>query len=156
MIDIAEQCSREALEIDEKEREESNPKIPHRLMNLSIVLIMKEKLEEASSNLCRASQLLVDKHDVTRIRVMFLQYVLLCLLKQDSDEFLQNLKVFLRGSPLNVYSDIVIKWDVQYFLVYLYQKLSIDTCKLLEALIKVINDPAKIEILDNFPQKSQT
>jgi tetratricopeptide (TPR) repeat protein len=150
LLDIAELSSREALEVDEKEREESDPKIPHRLMNLSIVFIMEGKFEEALANIERASRLLVGKQDVTKIRILFLHYVLSCLKMEDGIELLQNIKIILKGTPLNAFSDIVTKWEIQYLLIYLHEKVSPDAYKLLNILIKVINDPAKVHLLDDY------
>jgi hypothetical protein len=149
---LAEECLRHALEIDEHERELSDPKIPHRLMNLSTVLIMRDNLDEASEILDRAWRLLQNKQDVTSQRVLFLELSIAELHSVSGGKYLGYLKTLLTGAPLKTFSNIATNWEIHYLLIYLHQKLPQDTFEFLNALIKVLNDPARITILNDFRQ----
>jgi tetratricopeptide (TPR) repeat protein len=152
LLELAEECLRHALEIDEHERELSDPKIPHRLMNLSTVLIMRDNLDEASEILDRAWRLLQNKQDVTSQRVLFLELSIAELHSVSGGKYLGYLKTLLTGAPLKTFSNIATNWEIHYLLIYLHQKLPQDTFEFLNALIKVLNDPARITILNDFRQ----
>ncbi len=134
------------------ERELSDPKIPHRLMNLSTVLIMRDNLDEASDVLNRAWQLLQNKQDVTSQRVLYLQLSIAELRSVSGGKYLGYLKTLLSGAPLKSFSNIASNWEIHYLLIYLHQKLPSDTFRFLNALIKVLNDPARITILNDYRQ----
>ncbi|HBC80346.1 MAG TPA: hypothetical protein DEO60_13125 [Bacteroidales bacterium] len=152
LLELAEECLRHALEIDVHEREMSDPKIPHRLMNLSTVLIMRDNLDEASDVLNRAWQLLQNKQDATSQRVLYLQLSIAELRSVSGGKYLGYLKKLLTGAPLKTFSNIATNWEIHYLLIYLHQKLPRDTFRFLNALIKVLNDPARITILNDFRQ----
>jgi tetratricopeptide (TPR) repeat protein len=152
LLDLAEESLRHALEIDEHEREVSDPKIPHRLMNLSTVLIMRDNLNEASDVLARAWRLLQNKQDVTRLRVLFLQLSIAKLRSESGAEFLGYLKMLLTGTPLQTSSNIASNWEIHYLLIYLHQRLLPDIYLFLNELIKVINDQTRITKLNDLKQ----
>jgi hypothetical protein len=146
----AEALARKALAIDERARGEDHPKIPHRLSNLSVLLIMNGKHDEARQTLEHAWRLKGSQHDLTSARILFfsLGYALLCA--QPAAEFVGRLKTILSWETIPDYADVVDKWNIDIFLEYLRGILPAESCDFMSELSAVLNQEAPVSSLDRF------
>lgn len=150
LTELAEECLRSALAIDEQERPADDPKIPHRLMNLGTVLMMRGRLDEADEVLARAGNLLAGRTDITGPRVLFLQYVAALLRSRSGDDILARFKARIAGPLLQAPSNIVVRWEIQYLLTHLRHEIPAGTMPFLERLVRAMNDHGQLPALDEF------
>lgn len=149
-LENAESNLQRALKIDEDERGKNHPKIAHRLMNLSIALIMQDKFDKAKQCLTRAWSIKQGNHDITSMRILFLQFVKsLFELKPDSNN-LGQLKSLLTAEPLKDHADVSQTWDIDYFISFLGKKIPSETIEFLQALVNAMNDRSKVSELDKY------
>jgi len=147
----AESLLRQALELDEKTLGTTHPKIPHRLMNLSTVLIMQGKLDEARLRLTHAWQLKYGRHDLTSGRLLFVRVALALLELQPTKVFVGQLKTLLMQESVPDHADVARTWDIVCLIESLRPKLPPAGADFLEALADVLNDRKGLPRLDQFP-----
>jgi tetratricopeptide (TPR) repeat protein len=149
-IDEAVRLHREALQFDEELRGSNDPKIPHRLNNLSIALIMQENFDEAKQLLERAWSLKTNAHDQTSLRLLFIQTCASFLESNSSELFIGRLKTLLFEESLPNYADLTKTWDIADFIIYLSKRLPVTTIDFLHMLVAAFNDRSKISDLERF------
>jgi tetratricopeptide (TPR) repeat protein len=148
----AEPLLRRALELDDKTRGGTHPKIPHRLNNLCTVLIMQGKLEESKPLLSRAWQIKSGQHDLTSARVLFIRLALAFLKSQPTETFIGQLKTILVQESLTDHANVAKIWDISCFIEHLGNSgLGIPDFEFLRALVAAFNDRARLPALDRFP-----
>jgi tetratricopeptide (TPR) repeat protein len=147
----SESLLREALRLDEQLRGSSDPKIAHRLNNLSTVLIMQRNTDEAGQALVRAWAIKQSTaHDITSLRILFVRIMLALLEKESPAQFCGQLKTLLAVSDLGDKADVVKKWDIDCFVDQLRPKLPVEWAAFLTALTAVLNDRSQLSRLDEF------
>jgi tetratricopeptide (TPR) repeat protein len=147
----AEKYLRLALQIDKQFRGENSDKIPHRLMNLCISLVMQSKLAEAKENITYALKLKRDRHDITSARILFISLVITMLESNSEEVIIKKLKSIFSIGKLKANAGVAVKWDIGYFYKFLQTKLTPDKYEFLAELINVLNDQSKAPDLNLFP-----
>ncbi len=113
---------------------------------------MLGKLEEARQILAANWRLKAPPHANTTPRIAFLRHLIALLESQPDAPFIGQLKTLLTGPELPVSSDVVISWDIAYFIEFLKPKLGEHPAEFLTALVNVLNDRANLPTLDSFPE----
>jgi len=146
----AEALLRRALEKDIEDRGAAHPKIPHRLNNLSTVLVMLGKLDEAKGYLAKAWGLKRGRHDITSARILFVRLAVALLETQPIDPFLGKMKGLLTGGPLSDHADVTRTWDIGCFIEHLRPRLGSGIGDFLIALAAAVNDRSNLPGVDSF------
>ncbi len=144
-LDESLKCFQEALEIEERFRGRSDPKhplIPHRLHNLSMVLLMLGRIEEARSHLGRAWGLKEGSHDVTSLRILWVRLAVALLLQEPVGVFLGQLKTLLSERTFQVENQVDDYWNVQSVLAHLSGRIPEERSRLLSVVVDAINEGA--------------
>lgn len=135
-------CYQEALEIDEKRRacsDPKHPKIPHRLNNISMVLLLLRKTDEAKIHLARAWALKESSHDVTSARILWVRLAVAMLTNEPIGVYLGQLKTFFATQVYRVSNQVDDYWNVQSVLANLQKYLSPDYVQLLAVIVDALN-----------------
>jgi len=135
-------CYRKALAIDEKVRAQvdpNHPKIPHRLNNISMVLMLMGKTEEAKGHLERAWALKRQRHDVTSARILWVRVAVALLANEPFEFFLGQLKQLFDTQEFLVSNQVGDFWNVQNVLTYLHAHLTPEHFQLLNVLVDTLN-----------------
>jgi tetratricopeptide (TPR) repeat protein len=149
-LDRAELLVRKALQIDIDLSDNGNQKIPHRLNNLSSILIMQGKNDEAKLNLSKAWEKKKRKHDITSIRILFVRLTLAILENGQIDVYIGQLKTLFSMASLPDYANVVPTWDNEYFIRHLRPGLSHESADFLSTLSEVTNDTGLIYNLEKY------
>lgn len=128
-----------ALNIDEKVRESNHPKIAHRLNNISIVLLMLNRLDECKRNLSRAWKIKELKHDVTSLRILFIRTALCFVENKSPSIYLGQMKTLFTTPGWYASNEVDNFWNVKSLLNYLKTKLSIEQELFLETIVDSLN-----------------
>jgi tetratricopeptide (TPR) repeat protein len=139
----------EALQISEKLYARSNPKhpkIPHRVNNISMVLMMLSRFDETKSHLQRAWTLKECNHDVTSVRILWVRLAVAMLAKESPAVFIGQLKTLLSARESRVSNEVDDYWNVQSVLEYLCGRLSPEHGQLLAALVNALNAGAHFHL----------
>jgi len=131
---------------------DNHPLTINRHVNLALTLIMLWNLEEARQILAANWRLNAPPHANTTPRIVFLRHLTALLERQRDAPFLGQLKTLLNGAELPVASDVVVPWDIAYFIEFLKPKLGDHSTAFLTALVAALNDRAKLSDLDQFPE----
>ena len=137
-------CYQDALAIDEKLHtinEPSHPKIPHRLNNVSMVLLMLGLTDEAKLQLARAWSLKKSLHDTTSARILWVRVAVAMLSGEPPGVFLGQLKTVLELCEWRTANQVDNFWNVQSVVDYLNNKISALNGQLLATLVDVLNAP---------------
>lgn len=154
-FDEAEPLLREALSIDEEIRGPGEPKIAHRLNNLSTVLVLKGNFAEAKAHLARAWSIKQSTgHDITSPRILWMQLLIGLMENQPTNSYVGQMKSLLSGSPLGDLAHVVETWDISYILNFLQPKLGTRYMEFLGAILCTLNGRSSITELDRFPEWS--
>jgi tetratricopeptide (TPR) repeat protein len=141
-LEEALRCYEEALDLDEKLRGLGNPKhpkIPHRLNNVAMVLMMLGKTEGAKAHLARAWKLKEGNHDVTSVRILWVRLAVALLSKEPSEVFIGQMKTLFQMNGPRLAHEVDDYWNVQSVLCFLRNRLSPEPEQLLETLVDIIN-----------------
>ncbi|NUN08627.1 MAG: toll/interleukin-1 receptor domain-containing protein [Ignavibacteriaceae bacterium] len=149
-INEAEICIRKALLYDIKIRGGDHPKIAHRLNNLSSILLMQGKHNEAKDNLINAWNLKNFKHDITSPRILYVRLTTAILQKDSTGVYIGQLKTLFSLGPLPDYAEVSATWEPVHFVEYLRTNLGDDNSDFLLALADVTNDFNLLWILDKY------
>jgi hypothetical protein len=103
-------------------------------------------------HLSRAWNLKAGQHDITSQRILFVRLVIAFLEGESREMLAGQLKTLLTHGPLPDYADVVVVWDIGYFIEYLTPKLDPGTVGFLTALVEAMNDPAKLARLEEFSE----
>ncbi len=148
----AEKLLRDALDIELGAYPADHPSLPHRMANLSSVLLLQDKLGEARDLLSRAYIVDGPRGDATTARILYLDIVLSYCTDSDYSDALGKMKaLLLRGliKTRNSISNKVSFATVVEFL-FLHNKLSAAEREFLAALMEAINDDKKLADLERF------
>ena len=146
----AELLLRQAHEIETRVLPADSETHPHRLNNLSTVLIMQGKLEEAVKLLRRAWELMEGRHDATSVRILLSRLTISLLKARPPGIHLGRLKTLLLEGPQGVAGIITSKSTAAVKVDYLEKQLSRENFELLHALYRVANAEADIDELARF------
>jgi tetratricopeptide (TPR) repeat protein len=141
----------QALHIDEKLLGQNHPKIPHRLNNLSMALIMQNQISEAKKRLTRAGQLKSGQHDLTSARILFVRLAVALLDLEPAESFVGQLKILLSRGLTPDFSGVSQTWDVAFFTEHLRPLVSPDSADLLTAIAQALNETSDLASLNRFP-----
>ncbi len=140
----AEPYQRRALAIDERLREPSDPKIPHRTNNLAVVLVMQRKLDEAKPLLARAWHLKHGAHDLTSARVAWVRLAVAMLEHASPRVFLGQVKSLFGLSELPAYGEISLTWDYEPIVASLAPGLDASEVELLKRIAAALNSRHRV------------
>jgi hypothetical protein len=139
--------------MDEELRGLMDPKIAHRLNNLSTVLIMKGILAEAEKFLELAWSIKRSTgHDITSPRVLLVRLTLAMLESKPTDQYICQLRTLTVMPELSDNADVIKTWDIADFIEFLKPKLGEHNAEFLTALVAAMNDRTKLSTLDQFPE----
>ncbi len=150
LLDEAVRLHREALKWDEEKRGKSDPKIPHRLNNLSIALVMMNKLEEAKELTDRAWLLKSGSHDLTSMRILFVKLCIAFVKSEPTEKLIGRLKTLLCRDSVEDFASVNREWDIADFIGYLEGILGADKQQLVIALKNAIIVQSKVADLDGY------
>lgn len=145
----AELLLRQALEIESRLLARDASQLPHRLNNLSTVLLMQDKLGEAKRLLRRAWALMKGRHDSTSVRIMLSRLTISFLESKPSGIYLGRLKTLLKAPP-SVAGNITSTTRAAITVDYLKEQLSPGEVNLLHALFRAANDSEAVHDLNNY------
>ena len=145
----AERHLRDAIEIEDSQVAADSPKRPHRRNNLALVLLRAGKLVEARRVTAEAWRLKAGQHDVTSGRILFVR-IALRFLRGDSDVglYLGQLKTLLQRNALPCRGHIAPIWEIPDVITTLREKLRAGDAELLVHVAEVLNDHARLEVLE--------
>ncbi|MBF0217155.1 MAG: tetratricopeptide repeat protein [Candidatus Omnitrophica bacterium] len=150
-LDEAERLLREALSHDESSREPSDPKIAHRMNNLSIVLVMKEGYAEARELLSRAWTIkLASGHDITSQRILFVRSAAALLQNEPMEPYIGRIRALRQGDPPGDKANITQFWDIGDFLDHLRPRISARDLNFVTLLYKALNNREDTPELDQL------
>ena len=147
----AEPLLRQAREMESRLLPRNASQHPHRLNNLSTVLIMQLKLDEAKVLLRRAWALMKGKHDTTSVRIMISRLAVSLLESKPSGVYIGRLKTLLEMPP-RVAGIITPTTSAAVLVDHLKAQLSEEDFGLLHALYRAGNDPEQKPDLEKFEQ----
>lgn len=150
-LDEAETLMRQAIGIEVDLRRPDDPKIPHRLNNLAVILLVAGKLPDAMNENLRAWKLKAGKHDLTSGRILFVRAALAMLLGRPVEQYFGQLKTLLAKPDLPCLGNIDPIWHPEDCVNHLGAKLSAGQAGLLAKLAEVLNDHAVLPALDAHP-----
>ena len=127
-----------AFELDARLRPASDPKIPHRLSNLSLALLLAKKLHEAAEA-NRAAWAVRPGGDITTGRVLCVRVALAMLLGESYATPLGQLKTLL-GQHMTAKANVASKWAVTSVVRLWRQELADNDAALLGALVSSLDD----------------
>jgi len=127
-----------AFEMDVRLRPASDPKIPHRLSNLSLALLLAKKLHEAAEA-NRAAWAVRPGGDVTSGRILCVRVALAMLLGESYATALGQLRTLL-GQHITAKANVASKWPVNSVVRLWSQELPDNDAALLEALVSSLDD----------------
>lgn len=151
-----------ALEIDERlhsGNDPCNPKIPHRLNNIAMVLMMLGQHYEANTHLARAWSLKTGKHDVTSVRILWVRLALLILDHKPVQHILGQIKTALGMNESLISNSVDDFWNIESVLLYLQENIEPDQVILLTSIAEAINAGAHFHLppqgvsCSHMPQK---
>jgi tetratricopeptide (TPR) repeat protein len=146
----AELLLRQAHEIETRVLPSDSETHPHRLNNLSTVLIMQGKLDEAVKLLRRAWELMEGRHDTTSVRILLSRLTISLLESRPPGIHIGRLKTLFRDVPPGVAGIITPKTTAAVKVDYLVKQLSRENFELLHALYRVANAEAEVDELERF------
>ncbi|MBL4826186.1 MAG: tetratricopeptide repeat protein [Spongiibacteraceae bacterium] len=149
-LDEAELFARESLCIDEGLREAEDPKIAFRLKNLSTVLMMQGKLQEALRCNTRAWELSGGRIDVITGRILLIRVALCWLGDEEPCLYLGQLKTLLAAESLPLLGGIAREWRADDVIDYLRASLTQEQSRLLAVLVAVLNNVEEGSQLEGF------
>lgn len=150
----AELLLRQAREIENRLLARDATQHPHRLNNLSTVLIMQDKLEEAKTLVRQAWALMKGRHDTTSVRIQISRLTISLLESKPSGVYIGRLKTLLEMPP-SVAGNITATTGAAVTIDYLKPRLSSGDYEFLHALYRAANDPAEVDKLGEFEQWRQ-
>jgi len=136
----AEALLRRSLAIYERINGATHPIVRHRLINLSIIVIMQGHLDEAKALLARAWQMKSEQYDITSVRLLFVRLSVALLESQRIAEYVGQLKMLLALETLSDYANAGKAWNIDYFIVFLRRRLPPDSVGMLAALAAGLNE----------------
>jgi len=128
------------------------PKLPHRLNNLTLVLLLQDKLTDADAINHEAWSLTRSRSDITTARILFMRLVLCVRQSVSPAPYLGQLNTLLTGPALTAKGNVATQWDIAKPLEFLGEKLTSDHLDLLTALVAALNDRANLPALDAFSE----
>jgi len=147
----AEAHLRRAIEIERQTLPLDSPKHPHRLSNLSTVLIMQDKLDEAR-RLCGDAWILAAvRYDITNARLAFVRLTIALLEHDASACYLGHLKALLTAGTLEARGNVATTWEIDSYLESVRTRLTTPDADFLTALAAALNDRSKVSDLDRYP-----
>jgi tetratricopeptide (TPR) repeat protein len=146
----AEALLREALTAERRHYAADHPKLPHRMNNLTVVLAMQGKYDEAGRLNHDAYELNAVNPDVTTARILYVRLMLRLLEGRPIAETIALMRPLLAQPALAAKSNIALRWDFRDALDLLAPKLTPDQLKFLHTLLEVLNDHALRDQLDPF------
>lgn len=147
----AEPLMREALQIDERLRGPDDPKVAHRLNNLSSLLAISGKLAEAREHLQRAWSIKQRTgHDMTSPRVLFVRLTVALLESKPIGQFVGQLRTLAAMPEPADYANVIATWDIADFIEFLKPKLGEHDSSFLATLVAAMNDRTKLSVLESF------
>ena len=135
----AEPYQRRALALDERLREPGHPKIPHRLNNLAVVLVMQGKRDEAKPLLARAWELKRGCHDLTSARIVWVRLAVALVERAEPRVFLGQLKSLLALPELPAHGDVATTWNCESIIASLRPGLGSKDAELLTRAVAALN-----------------
>ena len=151
----AEPLMRGALQIDERLRGPDDPKVAHRLNNLSSLLVMSGRLSEAREHLQRAWSIKQrTSHDITSPRILFVRLTLALLESEPIGQYVGQLRTLAALPEPADHANVTATWGIAHFIEFLKPKLGEHEASFLVALAAAMNDRHKLLALDAFPQWS--
>jgi proteasome accessory factor A len=146
----AEPWCRRALQIDQAVRGNDDPKIPHRLNNLALVLVMQDKLSEARQRLARAWSLKAGQHDITSARVLWTRVTTALVGSEASGTFLGLMRSLFSLPSLPATGGVIRYWQVVPVVDFVRPRISPADADLLVQLAEVLNYRRRLPRLDAF------
>lgn len=146
----AEPWQRRALAIDVAVRGESHPKVPHRMNNLAMVLLMQGKLAEACDLLDRAWALKVGAHDLTSARILWTRIAVGLAGGAQYGRLIGIMKSLLSACDLRPVGEVSAHWTVVSIVDALWRRVSAPDGRFLIRLAEVLNTPADTAPLRAF------
>ena len=146
----AELLLRQAWEIETRVLSPDSETHPHRLNNLSTVLIMQGKLAESKGLLRRAWELMKGRHDTTSARILLSRLTISLLESKPPGIYIGRLTTLLQDRLLSVAGIITTTTRAAVTVDYLKSQLSGDNFEFLHALYRVINNEEETDKLGKF------
>ena len=149
LLDVAEALLRAALEVERYVYEPAHPKLPHRINNLSSVLLLKGDFEEVDRLTREAWTLKRNRHDMTSARILCLRIILAYSERSDADFFIGQCKSLLeRRTPLRYDGDVAREWNFERPLETLRTRIAPDEWSLVNLIVSALNDRRRIAALN--------
>jgi proteasome accessory factor A len=149
-LELAEALLRRALARELEFRRAGNPRVPHRLNNLSTVLLLRDQLPEAHRLLARAWRLKRNSHDLTSPRILFIRLIVAMLQSQSTATLVGQIKTLILRGTLPDHADVTRSWSIGPMIDTLRARVGGDNHALLKSLFAAINRPECAEALDQF------
>lgn len=147
---------REALEMETAALPAHHPKIPHRMNNLTgVLLILGEYAEAAELNWEAWQRKCRDGHDITSVRILYIRALLETVLGKSPGETLGRLKYLLAADDLAYHGDVTLHWSFHLRLDLLRDRLNPASYALFKTLLNVTNFQAPFVLLDCFEEWKQ-
>jgi len=149
----AEELLRRAIAADEGHVSAQHPTRSHQHNNLSLVLLLDNKLSAAAGSNTEAWQLkrtAEGGHDRTSGRILFVRLALLWLHSKEGELVLGQLHTLFAQGTLPNLGNVAMQWDVEDVLVSLKSRLSLGQHSFLTALVAALNDQKELDKLDQF------
>ncbi|MBU1699645.1 MAG: DUF4062 domain-containing protein [Candidatus Eisenbacteria bacterium] len=126
--------------------------LPHLMNNLTLVLLLRDKLHVADTLNREAWSLKQHRHDITSTRILFLR-VVYCYRRQTAPGlFIGQLKTLLTGPKLSAGISVVPAWNKDKPFEFHREELPSKQCDFLTALVDALNDRSRLRELDRFPE----
>jgi proteasome accessory factor A len=146
-LEDAEYLMQAALAIDEAVP--NLHKLPHRLNNLGVVLLLQGRTSEALDHVTQAWRLSGTRYDRTSVRTLVMRLAIAFLRHEPADLFIGQLKRHLAISPLPDFADVERRWRVTQMFESL-EPLDADQRALLGAIAAVLNGERPQACLDDI------
>ena len=146
----AELLLRQAVEIERRVLTSGASQHPHRLNNLSTVLIMQGKLKEAKVLLRHAWQLMNGRHDTTSVRILLSRLIISLLESKPPGIYVGRLRTLLLENAPSVAGNITATTKAAVMVDYLKNRLSVEDCDFLHALFRAANNSEEVHALEEF------
>jgi hypothetical protein len=147
----AEDLIRAALAIDLDALGDDHPRIPHRLNNLAIVLIMRGALDDGRECLTRAWRLNSRGRDLTTGRILFVQFALATIAGEPTEKLLGPLKSHFAAGPPADLANVSRPWDIGCFVRHLRPLISDRDFELTEAIVEALDGQTGHQRLNELP-----
>jgi len=149
---IAEKLLRQALEIETRAYQSDHPKLPHRMNNLTAILLLQGKLKEAEKLNHSAWALKIGRHDITSERILYIRIILCLLTGKLPNHPIGQLKTLFKTGMPDAPCNIMRIWNFYDSLSFFRSKISEEKYHFLLAVIDAHNNRNPIEAIGNcFP-----